>query len=225
MATLQLYDKLLQFPLFQGMSFSDLTQLVAHTKFGFLKLPAGKRVIKDGERCDRIYLLTNGCLRHESVSDDHSYSVVEEIQAPALIQPECITGLTQRFHGTFHTLTEVHFITIDKREMGILSDTFLVFRLNLLNIFATHTQKMQRRLWARCPRSLHNRIVRFFMDHCNHPAGRKTFHIKMEQLATELNDSRINISRALNAMQAKGMVTLGRSRIEIPAIEHLVMGE
>ncbi|MGN1263146.1 MAG: Crp/Fnr family transcriptional regulator [Prevotella sp.] len=225
MATLQLYDKLLQFPLFQGMSISDLRQIVAHTKFDFLKLPANKRVIKDGERCDKIYFLTNGCLRQESVSDDHSYAVIEELPAPAMIQPECIVGLNRRFHGTFHTLTDVNFITIDKREVSILSDSFLVFRLNLLNIFATQTQKLQRRPWTRCPRNLHNRIVRFFIDHCNHPAGKKIFHIKMEQLALELNDSRINISRALNAMQDKGMVTLGRSRIEIAAIEHLMMGE
>ena len=42
MATLQLYDQLLQFPLFQGMSRDDLARVAGHTKFGFLKFANGQ---------------------------------------------------------------------------------------------------------------------------------------------------------------------------------------
>ena len=49
MATIQLYDKLLEFPLFQGMSQNELMQVVAHTKFNFLKIETGKKIVKDGD--------------------------------------------------------------------------------------------------------------------------------------------------------------------------------
>lgn len=224
MPTIQLYDKLLQFQLFQGMSRSDLMQIVARTKFDFVKLPAGKRVVREGDRCDRIFFLINGCLKFETQADDHSYTFVEEMQAPGIIQPECLFGITQRFRSTVHTLTDVNFITIDKKETATLSDTFLVFRINLLNIFATQTQKLLRRPWTRCPQDLRIRITRFFIDHCQHPAGPKTIHIYMERLAAEVNDSRLDVSRALNAMQADGLISLGRGRIEIPALELLSGG-
>ena len=40
MPDLLLYDKLLQFPLFQGMSRNDLAEIVAYTRLGFHKFKA-----------------------------------------------------------------------------------------------------------------------------------------------------------------------------------------
>jgi DNA-binding transcriptional regulator YhcF (GntR family) len=45
----------------------------------------------------------------------------------------------------------------------------------------------------------------------------------MNQLAGELNDSRLNVSKVLNEMQAEGLITLYRGRIEIPQFERLLM--
>ena len=50
MAALQLYDKLLQFPLFQGMSRDDLELVAGHTRFGFSKVEHGRVVMKDREK-------------------------------------------------------------------------------------------------------------------------------------------------------------------------------
>ena len=62
MSVLHLYDKLLQTPLFLGMSKDDLNQIVEHTKFGFLKFEQGKTIIREGEKCEHVYYLTNGCI-------------------------------------------------------------------------------------------------------------------------------------------------------------------
>ena len=53
--------------------------------------------------------------------------------------------------------------------------------------------------------------------------SRKTSPTLMNQLAQDLNDSRLDISRTLNQMQADGLLTLHRARIEIPLIERLLM--
>ena len=46
---MEIYDQLLRFPLFQGMSHADLMEVVTHTKLGFLKLAAGKCLVKEGQ--------------------------------------------------------------------------------------------------------------------------------------------------------------------------------
>lgn len=222
MPNLQLYDKLLQFPIFQGMSRGDLMQIVTRTKFDFVKISAGKRILKEGDQCDQLYFLVNGKLKMETPSDDHSYTFVEDIGAPGIIQPECLFGLTQRFHSNVHTFTAVNLIVIDKKEIVSLTESFLVFRLNMLNLFATNTQKLLHKPWMRCPHDLRERITRFVLDHSIRPAGRKTIYIYMERLAEEMNDSRLNVSRALNSMQADGLIELGRGRITIPALERLI---
>ena len=223
MATLQIFDKLLQFSLFQGMSRDDLELVAGHTRFGFVKVPQGKTVVKEGTACTHLFFLINGTVRVESCSDDHSYDVVEQMQAPYILQLEAIFGYQQRYTQTIVAQTDTNFITIEKEEVVRLSEDFLVFRLNLLNIFATQTQKLSRQPWRRYPQTLRERLVRFFVQHCVYPAGPKTFHILMNQLAGELNDSRLNVSKVLNEMQAENLISLHRGRIEIPLLERLLM--
>jgi len=180
-------------------------------------------VVKEGVACTHLYFLINGSIRVESRSDDRSYSVVEQMQAPFILQPEVIFGYQQFYTQTIVAQTDTNFITIEKDEVVRLSEDFLVFRLNLLNIFATQTQKLSRQPWRRYPQTLRERLVRFFVQHCVYPAGSKTFYILMNQLAGELNDSRLNVSKVLNEMQAEGLIVLHRGRIEIPLLERVLM--
>lgn len=223
MATLQIYEKLLLFPLFQGMSRDDLEQVAGHTRFGFSKINAGSTVVAEGEDCRQLYFLINGSLRVETTADDGGYMVAEQLEAPVILQPEVIFGYTQRYSHTYIAQTDANFIIVGKDEVLRLSEDFLVFRLNLLNMYATQTQKTSRMLWQYVPDSLEKRIVRFFAQHCIYPAGPKVFHILMNRLASELNDSRLNVSRALNDLQREGKIVLRRGRVEIPLMERLLM--
>ena len=222
MAALQLLDKLLQFPLFLGMSRDDLEIVAGHTRFGFLKLDAGKTVVKSGDNCNQLHFLINGNLRVRTYSDDYGYSVEEQMQAPNILQLESVFGYYQRYTHDFIAQTDVNFITIDKEEVMRLTEDFLVFRLNILNHFATLTQKKMRQVWTRPPQSLEDRVIRFLVQHSTYPAGHKVFNILMTRLADEVNDSRLNVSRVLNEMQHKGMILLGRGKIDIPQLERLL---
>ena len=223
MASLQIYEKLLLFPLFQGMSRDDLELVAGHTRFGFLKIDADSTVVAEGDDCVQMYFLINGILRVDTKADDRGYTVIEQLEAPVILQPEVVFGYTQRYTHTYIVQTDANFITVGKDEVLRLSEDFLVFRLNLLNMFATHTQKTSRLLWQHVPDTLEDRIVRFFAQHCIYPAGPKVFHILMNRLADELNDSRLNVSRALNALQREGQIVLRRGRVEIPQMERLLM--
>ena len=223
MAVLQIYDRLLQFPLFQGMSRDDLEIVAGHTRFGFQKVTAGRQIVHAGDPCTHLYFLINGTLKIETFSDDSRYSVIEQMSSPYILQQESIFGYYQRYTHNFYALTDANFLTLDKEEVVRLSEDFLVFRLNLMNHLATQSQKLIQMQWRRSPLSLRERIVRFFFQHTLYPAGPKTFHILMERLAEEVNDSRLNVSRALNRMQESGILELHRGRIEIPQLERLLM--
>ncbi len=220
---MEIYDRLLQFTLFQGMSRADLMEVVTHTKMGFHKITVGKKVVKEGDDCTRFYMLTNGTMELETMSDDRSCKVVETVNAPYTLQPERLFGISQRYTTTAKALTTCNFITLDKEEVLLLLETQLVFRLNLMNLMATDTQRISHRAWRSAPKTLRERITRFFFSRCLYPAGPKTFYILMQQLAEELNDSRLDISRALNEMQDDGLLSLHRGRIEIPLLERLLM--
>jgi len=217
-----LYDKLLCFPLFQGMGHDDLTEMFSHAKLEFCKLAEGKTVVREGENCSLLHLLIDGALRVETKSEDGEYAVIEEVTAPYVIQPECLFGLRLLSRSSFVTATNANLITINKTEVALLCEEFLAFRLNLLNIIATKAQLQFHMVWCRKPACLRERIIRFLVSHSLHPKGRKDVLIYMERLAVEVNDSRLNVSRELRAMQDDGLIKLSRGRIVIPLMEQLL---
>lgn len=222
MPVLKIYDQLLQFPLFQGMSHDDLEIVTGHIRFGFTKIPTDKRIVTAGDPCTQLLFVISGTVKVEQHADDGSFSVLEHMSAPYVIQQEAIFGYYQRYTRTVAAQTDVSLLTIDKEEVLRLLEDFLVFRLNFVNHCATQTQKFSRQLWRTPAHTLRDRVIRFLLSHCSYPAGSKTFFILMERMAQELNDSRLNVSRVLNQLQYEGLVELHRGRIVIPQLERLL---
>ena len=83
---MQLYDHLLRFPLFQGMSRDNLAQVVGHTRFGFHKYEPMRWIAKEGDKCSQLSFLLAGTIQSTTFSDDHVYSVVEQVEAPFILR-------------------------------------------------------------------------------------------------------------------------------------------
>lgn len=219
---LQIYKLLQQFPLFQGMSSNDLQHVTAHTKFDFRKYQAGSVVYKVGETCENLFLLIQGSVSIITSNDNRQLTVEEKIKAPYMPQLERLFGINRQFSNTMKAVTDINVVIIDKQEVNSLAEELLVFRLNLLNQLAYQAQRLVSRRWHQQPSGLRRRIVRFFIDHCERPAGEKVFTMTMNTLAHELNDSRLDVSKALNEMQDDSVIELRRGRIIIPALEKIV---
>lgn len=205
------------------MSKNDIATIVGQRKFGFHKVSEGKTVVREGDACHSLRFLLDGELYVTTEADDHGYLLTEELAAPNILQPEHIFGLSQRYSRTFTTKKPCSILSIEKGEVVKLSEESEIFRINFLNILSTQSQKQQRNPWHRQPKELDKRIARFIETHCIRPVGHKTLKIKMERLAHEMNDSRLDVSRALNKMEQDNLVVLHRGMIEIPAFELLIM--
>ena len=218
---MQLYDKLLGLPLFQGMSSSDLQDIVTRVKFGFLRYNKNQVIISREQPCKGLMFLLDGIVDMQTIADDGSYTVTEQLNMPTIIEPERIFGLHQRYTRQYKARTQCHLISVRKDDVMLLSSEFMVFRLNLLNIISTQSQRFSQQLWQKHPSTTEERIILFLRQHCNNNMGSKIFHIKMQQLADEINESRLDVSIALNALDAKQKIRLQRGIITIPEIENL----
>lgn len=222
MAESRLYDNLLELPLFLGMSRNDLQTVAGKTKFDFRKFSEETVIVSEGEPCKELFFLLKGNVMVQTVSDDHAYRIVEELVAPNIFQAETIFGLRQRYTHTYTAKVGCSIMSIDKQEMTKLSDNFEIFRINLLNLYSTQSQKMQRQLLTVPPKTLEERIVSFFASRCVRQAGKKYFYIKMVRIAEEVNDSRLDVSHALNRLQEQGLLRLFRGLVYIPSLEKLL---
>lgn len=110
---------------------------------------------------------------------------------------------------------------LHKSEVVRLMQEYDIIRMNITNHIATKAQKADLPLWRQAPESLRERIIAFVARRCMRPAGSKTIHIRMADLAREVCDSRRDVSHELNLMQDQGLISLSRETIHIHALEKL----
>lgn len=218
---LQLYDKLIELPLFIGISTDELSDIVGQTKFGFHKLAVDRPLVSTDDKCTQLFFLMSGTLRVVSYADNYRYRIEEELSAPAVIQPEHLFGLQQRYTKDFIAHTDCSLLSLDKAEVLRLLDSYLIFRLNLLNSISMQTQRMSRIPWRQQSSDIRQQFVNFLRLRCLTQAGCKVLRIRMEELAKELHQSRLNVSRMLNALQNEGLLTISRGIIIVLQLETL----
>lgn len=222
MALQIIYDKILDFPVFQGLGKTDLADMVEKTKFYFHKCEQGEVIVKSSEKCDNLHFLLQGKVCVIRNSDDYGYRLSEIIAAPLIFQSEALFGYSQYFTRDYIAATDVSLMTLSKTEVLRFLERYPIVRINIINQFATNVQKMSTLAWKHQSPDLEQRIIDFVALHCMRPSGRKELKIKMNKLAYELNDSRLNVSMALNRLQEQQLLELHRERIVIPAMERLV---
>ena len=215
------FHSLLQLPLFLGMGRSELADIEQDVQIGDTHARRGTILASENEACTALVLVARGTVMASTRSDDHSYQIDETLQAPLLIQPEHIFGIKQRYTSTFYAQTYCEVIRLEKPMVLRLMELSMTFRLNLMNIIATQSQRNSRRVWHQMSEDIEKRIIRFIKDRCIYPAGQKQLRTKMTVLARELGCSRLEVSEALHRLEGKQLLIVRRTIIEIPMLQLL----
>ena len=217
-----MFDTLLQLPLFQGLAQEDFTNILGKVKLSFTKHKAGEVIVKAGDTCSQLIFVLKGEISSCTSSANTSYSSTEYFQAPYVIEPQSLFGMSTSYVSAYTAQTETHTVSISKAF--VMSELFKydIFRLNYMNIISNRTQMLHNRLWAVFSNSPESRIIHFILSHTERLSGEKILKIKMEDLAQIINETRTGVSKALNTMQTKGLVELHRGEIILPNVENLI---
>lgn len=217
-----MFDTLLQLPLFQGLCHEDFTSILDKVKLHFVKHKAGETIIESGSPCRQLCFLLKGKISVVTASRGNIYTVIEQMEAPYLLEPQALFGMNTRYVSGYVAHTEVHTVSISKAF--VLSDLFgyEIFRLNYMNIISNRAQNLYSHLWGEPLPDLKEKIIRFFLLHCEKAQGEKVFKIKMDDFARYLGNTRLNTSKALNELQDEGLLELRRKEILIPDARKLL---
>ena len=217
-----MFDTLLQLPLFQGLAQEDFTNILAKVKLHFTKHKKGEILVQAGTPCTRLIFILKGRISATTPATDGSFLFTEQYEAPYLLEPYSMFGMNTDYVATYTALDEVHSINISKSFVMNELAQYEIFRLNYINIISNRAQTLQRRLWCTNEGDLQNRIVHFISNLAERPSGKKSLKIKMEDLARIVNDTRLNVSKVLNALQDKDLVELHRGEIVVHRLENLL---
>ena len=217
-----MFDTLLQLPLFQGLCHEDFTSILDKVKLNFNKHRAGENLLSSNTPCQQLYFLLKGEALMTTTSKNELFTFIERIEAPYLIEPHSLFGMNTAYTASYTAHTEVHSVTIDKSF--VLNDLFKyeIFRLNYMNIISNRAQNLYNRFWDEPILNLEDHIIRFILSHIERLQGEKIIKAKMEDLALYLDSTRLNVSKTLNNMQEKGLLSLHRKEIVIPDAQLLI---
>ena len=216
------FERLLLLPLFQGIGKTEFWEIAERIRIGFQKLSREALIVEQDTPCDVLHFILSGNICVRQTSNEHTYILYEYFDQPMVIQPEARFGLRTRYTRTFSTTSSTELLKVEKAAVRDILFYYPTFRINYLNMVSTQMQQASLLLWRATPNHLNNRFVRFLINRSLRPAGHKVLKIKMEQLAWELNETRLNVSRMLHDLQDKKLVEMRRGNIVIPSFEALI---
>lgn len=216
-----MFDTLLQLPLFQGMSKSEMSEVIEKAKFHFQQFADKEVLFRQGEECAQLVFLLKGELSSETLAPNTLFSLEESIIGPSIVEPSSLFGKRPCYKGTYTARGGASILTIDKQYIYGVLDQYEVFRMNFFNLLSSKTEQLYEKIWSITPQELEGRIIHFIRSVCNSPKGEKTLKVKMEDLAKLLDDTRLNVSNVLNKWQEEGLIEMHRKEFIFHDIERL----
>ncbi len=210
-----MYKKLLQLPLFQGMGESELTSILEKMKLNFCTYQSNEVIASQNAPCLQLIFILSGKVQSTSINETQHYIIEEFIDSPAVIEPYSLYGMRTQFNATYTAIGTVQVLCIDKPFILSYLNKFEIFQLNYFNMLSNRAQTIYHRLQDKYQNTIEGKILQFLYLRCVHLQGEKILHIKMVNLAEIVDETRLNVSKALNNLQEKGLLELGRKTITI----------
>ena len=211
-----MFSTLLQLPLFQGLCQEDFTSILGKVKLHFTKHKHGEVIARGKDTCDKLIFLLKGEITVVTRSESESLIFLESYNEPYLIEPHSLFGLDTIYRSTYIARSEVNVLSIDKSYVIKELLKYEIFRINYINAISNRSQTLHKRLWEPKPNKIRDKIIHFILIHAERPEGEKILKIRMDDLARNLNDTRLNVSKALNEFQEEGLIILRRKEILVP---------
>ena len=197
------------------------TNIIGKVKLHFRKYNADDIIVEQGAPCTQLIFLLNGEIISQTTDNRHSYALFETFGSPFVIEPYSLFGMQTNYTATYKARTDINIVTIDKLFVLNELNNYEIFRLNYLNILSNRAQVAYEKLWNSHIGNTEEKILNFLVLRSMKPEGKKILKIKMEDLASLIDETRINVSKVLNDLQEQGLVQLSRKEISIPALEKL----
>lgn len=210
------YALFTRLPLLQGISSTELLGWEESLRLDPDELPASTLpIIRQGDTCSSLLILTKGELLREHVTPDGTYATRSRLKAPAVIEADRLFGLTPVYEYTYQALTDVALLNIRKTLLDNHLMKSEVFRLNMLNLLSALAQKRAAALLPFRQDNAEARLRHFVRTLFLGCEGEVELIIQMKVLASYIGETRLTTSRLLNRWDEEGFIRLGRGHFVI----------
>lgn len=210
-----MYENLMALPLFKGISYSRLSEIVGNTKLAFLKYLPGQPIFDAGQPCTHMKFLISGHVRITIRNESDRVRVSQTLSAPALLSPDFLFGRNTQYPGSAVSIDTVSIMQIDKKDLIPVLQSDEVFLFNYLNILSTNAQKAVDGMLAVTSGSLEERIAFWIIALTQTDAEDVILTAKQRDLYSLFGVQRTSFIAALESMRAQGILEYTPTEIRV----------
>ncbi|NLV52622.1 MAG: Crp/Fnr family transcriptional regulator [Bacteroidales bacterium] len=208
-----MFERLLQLPLFQGLSTAEISDVMSHVRLDFTNHHQGDEIVFQGDSCRCLIYIISGEVTSEYRDIQGRFIYTEELPQTKILEPYNMFGMHQKYSRTYTFATDGCTLTIDKSVVvkHLLNND--IIKINFLNMACNRYQQTQQLTCLFPEDNVRQKIVKFFLSYATIAKGKKEAKIKMRVLADILHETRLNVSITLNKLETEGLLSLQRGMI------------
>ncbi len=210
-----MFNTLMQMPLFRGVSYHQLSEVLGRHPFHFLKYTDNQTVISAGDLCTHLSTVVSGKVRMVIGSNDNKVRVSQTLEAPEPIAPDFFFGKTTSYPATVTADGTCGIMQIEKNDFIKIINSDSIFLFNYLNMLSMNAQLSTEGVLALTSGDLKKRIAYWIISLTQLNARDITMECRQRDLYSVFGVQRQSLTSALNEMKQAGILDYTPTRIDI----------
>ena len=215
MALNSMYENLMGLPLFNGVSYNRISEIVGNTKLAFMKYLPGETIVQAGAPCTNLMFVIGGRVRLTIRNNSDRFSLGQTLEAPTVVSPDFLFGRNTLFPATVSAIDTVSIMQIEKNDFISIIRSDEVCLYNYLNFISTNAQKAVDGVLALTTGSLEERIAFWLMALSQRDAKEIVLSCRQRDLYTLFGVQRSSFMSTLDSMKERGLIDYSPNEIRV----------
>ncbi len=216
-----MFQRLQELPLFQGLNMEDMNEIVAKVRLDFQQQPEEETIALQTNYCKKLVFVLKGTVRVEYIDPDNRFRLSEYIEAPQVLEPQSLFGMSQKYRRTYICQTVCQTLTIDRSQFLSVMMNYPIVKTNMLNLICNKLQRFEQKLMNVSHENADTKFRQLLKNYSINPRGKKQIYATMDSLADMFCETRLNVSKMLKTLNDEGLITQERKAITVLDLEKL----
>lgn len=215
MALNSMYENLMRLPLFNGVSYNRISEIVGNTRLAFMKFLPGERIVSAGDPCTRLMFVIGGKVRLAVRNSSDRFIVSQTLESPSVVSPDFLFGRNTLFPASVTAIDTVSIMEIEKNDFITIIRNDEVCLFNYLNFISTNAQKAIDGVLALTSGSLEERIAFWIIALTQRDAKDIVFSCRQRDLYSLFGVQRSSFISTLDSMKERGLIDYTPTEISV----------
>ncbi len=210
-----MFEQLMNLPLFQGVSHERLEALIEKLPFHFLKYGDGEHIIKAGDECTNLRFIVSGSVKLVTKSRVARLSISQIADAPNVIGPDFLFGLHTQYPYDVFAVGTTGIMQLRKSDYMRILQSDEVFLFNILNYLSHISQNHTFALLSQARGMIAERLSKLILSLTSPSSHDISLHYRQKDLCLLLGARRNSLVNALDELKDKGVINYTLSDIDV----------